>query len=167
MSIAEELERLNKMRETGALTEADYEKAKSRLLDAPPPIPGEGDGSGSMTQSEVNNWAMFIHFSQFCGYLIPLAGLVVPIVLWQVKKDESPIVDAHGLAVVNWILSALVYACISLLLTLVVIGVPMLVVLGILCIVFPIIGGIKAGNGEVWDYPLTIPFLSPREPQAS
>ena len=165
MSLAEELQRLNEMRDTGALTEADYQKAKSRLLDAPPPI--TGDGSDSMTQSQVNNWAMFIHFSQFCGYLVPLAGLVVPIVLWQMKKDESPILDSHGLAVVNWILSVLVYLAICLVLTLVVIGIPMLVVLGVLCIVVPIIGGIKAGNGEVWNYPLTIRFLSPREPRAS
>ena len=167
MSLAEELERLNEMRETGALTDADYEKAKSRLLDAPPPIPGEGGGPGSMTESQVNNWAMFIHLSQFCGYVVPLAGLVVPIILWQMKKDESPILDTHGLAVVNWILSVLVYAVICSVLILVFIGIPMLVVLGVLCLVFPIIGGIKAGNGEVWGYPLTIRFLSPREPQAS
>jgi uncharacterized protein len=35
----------------------------------------------------------------------------------------------------------------------------MLMVLAVLAIVFPIIGGIKANNGEFWDYPITIRFL--------
>jgi uncharacterized Tic20 family protein len=33
------------------------------------------------------------------------------------------------------------------------------VALVIIGIVFPIIGGIKANNGEVWKYPLSIPFF--------
>ena len=32
-------------------------------------------------------------------------------------------------------------------------------VLTALCIIFPIIGGIKANNGELWKYPLSIQFF--------
>jgi hypothetical protein len=32
-------------------------------------------------------------------------------------------------------------------------------VLGILAVVFPIIGGIKANNGELWHYPMTINII--------
>ncbi|MGA2060305.1 MAG: DUF4870 domain-containing protein [Thermoguttaceae bacterium] len=28
-----------------------------------------------------------------------------------------------------------------------------------LCIIFPIVGGIKAKNGELWKYPLSIQFF--------
>jgi uncharacterized Tic20 family protein len=28
-------------------------------------------------------------------------------------------------------------------------------------VVFPIIAGVKASNGEVWKYPLTIEFIKP------
>ena len=31
--------------------------------------------------------------------------------------------------------------------------------LGIMSIVFPIIGGIKAGEGEVWQYPLSLKLI--------
>jgi len=31
--------------------------------------------------------------------------------------------------------------------------------LGVIGVVFPIIGGIKANNGQLWKYPLSIPFL--------
>ena len=47
-----------------------------------------------------------------------------------------------------------------LVLALIVIGFLLLGVLAILGIVFPIIGGIKASNGEVWPYPLSIKFFN-------
>ncbi len=108
---------------------------------------------------EVRLWAMILHLSLFSGYIVPLAGFIAPIVIWQVKKSEMPEIDAHGKNVVNWILSALIYGAISSLLTLILIGIPMLVALGIAAVAFPIIGGIKANSGEVWKYPLTIQFL--------
>ena len=60
---------------------------------------------------------------------------------------------------VNWISSHLIYAALCTVLVFVFIGIPLLIVLGILAVVFPIIGGIKANSGEVWKYPLSISFL--------
>jgi uncharacterized Tic20 family protein len=41
----------------------------------------------------------------------------------------------------------------------VLVGILLLIALGIVAIVFPIIGAVKANNGELWEYPLTIKFL--------
>jgi uncharacterized Tic20 family protein len=108
---------------------------------------------------QARQWAMFLHLSQLAAYIIPLLGLIAPIIIWQIKKDEYPILDEHGKIVVNWIISELIYAAIGFVLMFVVIGIPILAVLGILAIVFPIIGGIKANNGELWHYPMTINFI--------
>ena len=43
-----------------------------------------------MDQREINQWCMFMHLGLLAGYAVPLGGLVVPIVLWQLKKDASP-----------------------------------------------------------------------------
>ena len=110
-------------------------------------------------EQEARQWAMFLHLSQLAGYILPLLGLVVPIIIWQSKKQEFPILDAHGKNVINWIISELIYGAISFVLVFIVIGIPMLAVLGILAVVFPIIGGIKANNGEVWRYPMTIEII--------
>ena len=110
-------------------------------------------------ERKTREWAMFLHLSVLLGSLAPAIGLVVPIVLWQMKKDEMPLIDVHGKIVMNWIISFLIYAVISLILFIVIIGIPMLIALGIVSFVFPIIGGIKANNGEVWKYPLSIQFL--------
>jgi uncharacterized Tic20 family protein len=41
----------------------------------------------------------------------------------------------------------------------VLIGFPLLFAVLILSIVFPIIGAVKAANGELWPYPLSIAFM--------
>ena len=102
---------------------------------------------------------MFLHLSQLAGFLVPLAGLIVPIVIWQIKKKDLPTLDAHGKVVVNWIISELIYAVVGIILSFVLVGVPLLIILGLLGVIFPIIGGIKANNGELWKYPLSINFL--------
>src|SRR5262245_1159382 len=112
---------------------------------APPPLPGQSaDGPpyeswdagyrAASTNSdfagapdgESRQWAMFLHFSQFFGFLLPLAGLIVPIVIWQVKKDELPWLDQHGKNVVNWIISEIIYFFACILLVIVIIGIPLL-----------------------------------------
>ncbi len=107
----------------------------------------------------ANLWAMAIHLSVFAGYAIPFAGLIAPILIWQLKKEEFPSIDPHGKMVANFLISILIYSFIAGLLCLVFIGFLLLMVLGLVAIVFPIIGAIKASNGELWKYPLMIEFL--------
>jgi len=109
---------------------------------------------------EARQWAMFLHFSVFLGYVAPLAGFIAPIVIWQLKKDQLPWVDEHGKIVTNWILSSLIWWIVSGILCLVAIGIPLLAAMGIVSVIFPLIGGIKANNGETWTYPLSIRFFS-------
>lgn len=115
---------------------------------------GGGDGS-----KETRTWGMFLHLSMLTGFVIPFAGLVAPIVIWQLKKSELPELDSHGKAATNWIISATIYGLGFFVLSFLLIGIPLLFVLGGLCVVFPIIAGIKANNGEHWKYPMSIEFL--------
>lgn len=168
MSIADEISKLNELRLSGAMSESEFETAKKKLLaeDAEsrggagsPVAPLSAPGYPVQRPLDVNQWCMFIHLSQFAGFLVPFAGLVAPIILWQMKRTESPVVDRHGMNVTNWILSFLIYGVISAILCVVLIGIPLLIVLAVLAVVFPVIGGIKAGAGEEWKYPLTIQFF--------
>ena len=131
--------------------------------DSPYSHPGRSshyDTHYAHADSQENMWAMALHLSVFASYLIPILGIVVPIVIWQVKKDVYPSIDAHGRVVVNGIISFFIFLALCIpLIFLFLVGIPMMIVIGILAIVFPVIGGIKATNGEVWRYPLTINFL--------
>lgn len=118
-------------------------------------------------EREVNQWALFLHLSQLAGYAVPFAGLVVPILMWQMKKDELPEIDAHGKMVANWMISAFIYslaiglfALVSVILfPLLLCVVPIGIALALASVAFPIIGALKANNGELWQYPMTIEFL--------
>lgn len=108
---------------------------------------------------DTRMWAMFLHLSFFAGYAVPIFGLLAPVVIWQVKKDELPLIDRHGKNMVNWLISLVIYTIVGVLLCFIVIGVPFLILLGVLSVVFPIVAGIKANNGKVWKYPMSIQFL--------
>ncbi|NNE06048.1 MAG: DUF4870 domain-containing protein [Xanthomonadales bacterium] len=121
--------------------------------------PGQDDSpgpAGSGRDRETNQWAMFIHFSVLAAWVVPIAGLVVPIILWQLKKDELPGIVPHAHIVLNWIISSLIYGVICLFLMIIVIGVLGFIALGVLTVIYSIIGGLKANEGEIWEYPGTI-----------
>jgi len=105
---------------------------------------------------ETRQWAMFIHFSMLAGWVIPLAGIVVPVLLWQLKKDELPGIVPHAHVVMNWIVSSLVYAAACFVLMFVFIGLLGFLALALATVLYAIIGGIKANEGELWPYPGTL-----------
>ena len=156
MGLVEELERLNDLKQSGAISEDEYEDAKARILDSR----SEEYQYENRVSSDESLWGMLIHLSQFCGYIIPFAGLITPIVLWQMKKEESHILDLHGRIVANWIITAVLFGILFGFLCFVFIGIPLLIILGLVGIIFPIVGGLKAHTGEIWKYPCSIEFFS-------
>ena len=116
-------------------------------------------GSVSAKDKDARQWAMFLHLSLLAGCLVPLAGLVAPIVIWQVKKDEYPVLDDHGKNALNWILSYLLYGFICVLLVFLFVGVFLLIALWVVSIIFPIIAALKANDGVLWKYPMSIRFM--------
>ena len=108
---------------------------------------------------EVNQFCMLMHLAQLAGYIVPFAGLVLPIVMWATNKDHSDVVDQHGKSVLNWIISSMIYMVISAILIFVLIGIPLIFVVAICTLIFSILGAVKASNGEFYKYPLTITFI--------
>ena len=108
---------------------------------------------------EARLWGMFLHLSVFTGYIVPILGLIAPILIWQIYKETLPLIDEHGRNLMNWLISAFIYAIACGLLSIIVIGIPLLIALALLSIIFPIVAGIKANQGVVWKYPFSIQFL--------
>ncbi len=113
----------------------------------------------SLQTSDEKQMGLFLHLSGILNAFVFPVGAIVTIVLWQTQKDKMPALDAHGKMVTNWLISSLIYGAASFVLMFVLIGFLTGFALWIMMIVFPIIGGIKANNGELWEYPLTIKFL--------
>jgi uncharacterized Tic20 family protein len=122
--------------------------------------PGPG-GATAATPSpqDTNRWAFFLHLSLLAGHVVPLAGFIAPIVIWQVKRDELPGLDVHGRNAANWIISELIYAGAAGVLVVLLIGIPILMALAFVTVLFPIVAAVKAIDGKIWSYPLAMPFL--------
>jgi uncharacterized Tic20 family protein len=113
----------------------------------------------SLQTPEQRQMGLFLHLSQLASLVVPVAGIVAPIVIWQTQKDKIPALDAHGKMVVNWMLSELIYGFVSVVLMFVLVGFLTMLAVVVMGIVFPVVGAVKANNGEFWEYPLTIKFL--------
>jgi len=100
------------------------------------------------------------HLSQLLNFITGFGGLVVPLVLWLVKKDEIQDMDEHGKSIVNFQLSIMLLALISVpCILLFGLGIIMLIAIGITSFVLPIVNAIKANNGESPSYFMTIRFI--------
>jgi uncharacterized Tic20 family protein len=137
------------------------------MSEALPPVQPAGipaSASGSSTRA----WEVLCHLSAIAGLLgFPLGNILGPLIIWLVKKDASPGVDAHGKESLNfhisWTIYAFVVAAVAAVLTFVLIGIfiwPLLAIGWVAMIVLVIIGSVKASNGELYRYPLTIRFLN-------
>jgi hypothetical protein len=109
--------------------------------------------------AEERQWAMFTHLSALAGFVIPFGNIIGPLVLWQIKKDQSAYIDYHGKEAVNFQISMTIYLAISFILVFVLVGILLLAVLGILTIVFLVIAAIKANEGDYYVYPITMRFI--------
>jgi uncharacterized Tic20 family protein len=122
---------------------------------------------GKESNKDARMWAMFCHLAGLCALLpiVPIIGGVLgPLVLWQVKKEEFDFVNDQGKEAVNFQISILLYSLIgSIVCGITCVGIPLipfvLGIIGILDIVFLIIASIKANDGERYRYPLTIRFI--------
>lgn len=100
---------------------------------------------------------------------IPLIGLVATLIMWQIKKSQSPFLDDHGREAMNFQISLLIYTIAGS----IVIGILGVITLGIGLVLFPVggvflivlqlVGAIRgamaANRGEYYRYPMTIRML--------
>ncbi|MGI5860955.1 MAG: DUF4870 domain-containing protein [Myxococcales bacterium] len=131
---------------------------EERRADEPTPPPATAERKGP--SHDEKNWAMACHLSALAGYLTFFGFFVGPLIVWLVKKDEYPLVDDQGKESLNFELSILLYYVISGLLVFVIVGIPLLIAVAVFQLVEIIIASVKAKNGEMFRYPLTIRFVS-------
>ena len=86
-----------------------------------------------------------------------LTGFLGPLVILLASSKEDA--KKHAKIVLNWQFSLLIYFIIAGILTLVLVGFFLFIALGIMNTIFSIIGAVKASEGEVWKYPLSIQFF--------
>jgi uncharacterized Tic20 family protein len=104
---------------------------------------------------EVRQWAMFCHLSALLGIWIPFGTLIGPLILWQMKREMDPFIDAQGKEALNFQITVAIATGISILLMVVVVGFFLIGLVAIGAVVLTIIAGVKANEGFPYRYPFT------------
>jgi len=105
--------------------------------------------------------ASLVHLLAFAGLIFPFGHVLGPLVLWLVKRSDYPgFFDANGKESVNFQISVTIYLFVAGILLLLLVGVVLIPVIVIVDIVFVIIAAVKANQGELYRYPMSIRFIS-------
>lgn len=116
-------------------------------------------------------WTMACHLSALLMWTaIPFAHILGPLVVWLLRRDQSPSVDVHGRESLNFQISLTVYLvaliAVTAALTFLVIGIflwPLVIAVffigPIVDTIFVVFAAIRASDGEVYRYPATIRFF--------
>ena len=133
----------------------------------PPPVPENQHPVITPAPSADNSLAVVMHLLGFAWFVFPFYGNVLgPLVLWLIKRSDSPLLDRVGKEVLNFQISFSIYISLA-----VAVGTVLLIFLvGILFyflaaaiwvawIILMIVGAVKTSNGEEYKYPFTIRLL--------
>lgn len=115
------------------------------------------DSTPTTISPEERTLAALTHLSGLAGYVIPLGGVLVPIVIWAVKSDSKVISSiAKQALLLNVIVFLLVAGSALLWLTILLIPAVIIfwVLLALAAIALPIVGAIKAFDGVYYRYPV-------------
>jgi uncharacterized Tic20 family protein len=149
-----------------------------------------------MNEKPVNDksWAMLCHLSSLSWFLfallgipIPFVEIIIPLIIWSVKREESEFIDFHGQESLNFHISWTLYRLVLFLIGIAIffaiantflasvdnpdstaiakvimialIYFTIFITLSSIGTIFVIIASVKANQGNYYRYPLTIRFL--------
>ncbi|MGW4638690.1 DUF4870 domain-containing protein [Sphaerisporangium sp. NPDC004334] len=116
-----------------------------------PHVPGR---FGPRPGSDDTTLAMLAHL---LGLLTSFLG---PLILYLVKKDESPYVRDQAAEALNFQITLFIAYAVSAVLVLVIIGILLMIVVGIGSLILMIMAAVAANRGENYRYPFNIRFIS-------
>ena len=158
--MSEELNRLRELHDEGVLSDEEYAAAKQRLLNQSSSLTAPDHPQTTVLLGFTpSTYAMILHLSQYAGYIVPFAGLVIPIAMWLYGRDHSEFVDAHGRALMNFLITYTIYAVSIGILFLIVIGLIFVPIFLIVTLILPLVAAIAASKGQTYRYPATISFF--------
>lgn len=133
-------------------------------------------------KSEERTWGTITHIAGFAGGIIPFGNIFVPLIVWQLKKNESKFVNENGKSSLNFQISFTIYMMILALIAMIffftnvtaytydgaapeTFPIFMILIFGVIGVsaiaqfILLIIASMKASQGEVFHYPLAIKFI--------
>ena len=110
--------------------------------------------------SEDRLWGAVAHLSALSMYVTGIGFIAGPLIIWLWKRDTSPFAGQEAREALNFNISIFIYYAAAGALCLTIILIPIAIILMGLIHVFHliciIVGGVKAGDGLPFRYPLNL-----------
>ena len=106
--------------------------------------------SDYVPDSDEKNIALLSHILTF------IAPVLAPLIIYVIKKDESPFIAYHAKESLNFQITLMI---VVIALAITVIGVLLIFPVGIFALIVVIIATIRASEGRLYRYPMTIRFI--------
>lgn len=105
--------------------------------------------------NNISPWLPLLHLSGLFTLLIP------PVIIWFWKKDDDKDIREHGIDVINFQITILMFLIPSAILSMLVITIPVVIFLALFSTVIIVINTIKVLNGQSYKYPMKFRILKP------
>lgn len=120
-------------------------------------------GSDLVNTSKIHrddkNLAVLAHLLPLLGFVMPGLNMVIPLVIWWLKRDKSTFVEHHAREALNFQITFSLLCVLWSVLTIFLVGwllLPLVPVVLIVALLFMFRAAMKAGNGEFYRYPFTV-----------
>ena len=137
-------------------TEGTWDEAEPEVreaYEAAPPAMGQGE-LVTDTSSEERTLAALAHAAGIVS--TTMLPLLIPLVVYLIKKDESPFVAEQAKEALNFQITVILAIIVCVPLMLIVIGVFLAGIVTLASLILSIIGAIKTYEGKAYRYPVAI-----------
>jgi hypothetical protein len=127
----------------------------------PPPPGGPAAPPPGYANADDKTWALIAHFGGAAGmfFFFGSGGWIAPLIAMLAKGNQSPTVRAHAVSALNFQLTWSIVGVIGYLTSCIGIGFVLFPIAGIIGIIFGVIAGVKANEGEQYSYPLAVKMI--------
>lgn len=128
----------------------------------PPELPS---APGPEDLPDNRRWITILHLSGLAGLVVPGFGHVLgPLIVWLLKKNDVPGMDAAGRNVLNfqisWTLLGVLSGVVAAVGACLIFPIALPIALFVMWVYLVFKGAVRASNGLPMAFPLTIRFLS-------
>lgn len=126
---------------------------------SPTSIPSPDGADPSPRDKNENTLGIICHLLGLATFAVPFGNIIGPLILWLLKRADSPYLDETGKEALNFNISWTIYMVIAAFTIIILIGVALLPILGLTWLILVIVASIKASEGKIYRYPLTIRLI--------